>query len=71
MHPFKNKNHLVLKLGNTVALGWNMTELFPGIENANKINILGKISTAGFSAKYFGLNRYDAILMIENIDIVE
>lgn len=71
MHPFKNKNHLVLKLGNTVALGWNMTELFPGIENANKINILGKISNAGFSAKYFGLNRYDAILMIENIDIVE
>lgn len=71
--PFKNKNHLVIKLdGNDdkIALGWNMAEQFPDINKANKINIIGKLSSAGFPAKYLGLTKNHPVLMIEAIEII-
>ena len=71
--PFKNKNHLVIKLdGNDdkIALGWNMAEQFPDINKASKINIIGKLSSAGFPAKYLGLTKNHPVLMIEAIEII-
>lgn len=65
--PFKNKEHLVLELGeNKYAIGWNMFQKYKDMGYPDKLSLLGKLDYASFSAKTLGLKNNDVVFILDN-----
>lgn len=66
--PFKNKEHLVLKLAdNKYAVGWNMLSNYKELGYPDTLNLVGKLDEASFSAKTLGLKNSDVIFLLDEI----
>lgn len=67
--PFKNKEHLVLKLADKkYAIGWNMLSKYKELGYPDTLNLYGKLDEASFSAKTLGLKNSDVIFMLDEIN---
>lgn len=74
MHPFRNKNHLVLKMINSkgktaYAVGWNYAQYYEALKNPREVRIAGTLEPASYSARTLGLKFTDTILMIQDIGV--
>ena len=72
MTPFKNKEHVVLKLnddkGNTsYALKWYGMEAYRAAGSPRKGKVAGTLIPAKFAARSLGLHQDDTIIEIEDI----
>lgn len=67
--PFKNKEHLVLKLADKkYAIGWNMLSKYKELGYPDTLNLIGKLDEASFSARTLGLKNSDVIFMLDEIN---